>query len=93
MTTLTKPVRRVTSKTYSGRRVIVTLSPAGKEQEALIGLRLEGTRTQYVVRLSDVYRIAALWHGAAESSAKRAARKNGVPWRNARKQFLAERSI
>jgi hypothetical protein len=86
MTKLTKPVQRETAKTYSARPVIVTLSPCG-DDEALIGLRLKGTRTQYTARLSDVYRLAALWHGQAEATAKRQARKLGVPWRTAKKQF------
>lgn len=87
MTKLTKPVRRETAKTIRSRSVIVTLAPAGSNSEALIGLRLKGTRTQYVCTLSDVYRVAALWHGAKEAEARRTARKHGVPWRVARKAF------
>lgn len=89
MTALTKPVSRLTAKRYGSRQVIVTLAPAGSQSEALIGLRLKGRRTQYVVALSDVYRMAALWHGQKETAAKRTARKNGVPWKAAKREFLA----
>lgn len=90
MTKLTKPVARETNKCYGSRPVIVTLAPAGNENEALIGLRLKGKRTQYVCALSDVYRMAALWHGQKEAAAKRAARKNGISWRTAKKQLHAQ---
>lgn len=93
MTKLTSPVHRETAKTYGNRAVIVTLAPAGGQSEALIGLRLKGKRTQYVVALSDVYRVAALWFGQKEAVARRIARKNGIPWKSARKQFLAANSI
>jgi len=92
-TKLTKPVTRETLKEYNRRAVIVTLAPAGSQAEALIGLRLKGKRTQYVCALSDVYRMAALWHGQKEAAARRAARKNGVPWKTAKRQFLAANSI
>lgn len=93
MAKLTKPVSRETGKTYAGRPVIVTLAPAGSQNEALIGLRLKGTRTQYVVALSDVYRLAALWYGQRESKAKRDARRAGISWRTARKAFMAANRI
>lgn len=93
MTKLTKPVERETGKVYGSRNVIVTLAPAGSQSEALIGLRLKGKRTQYVCALSDVYRMAALWHGQKESAAKRAARKLGLPWKLAKRQFLASNTI
>ena len=93
MTKLTKPVCRETSKSIGSRNVIVTLAPAGSQSEALIGLRLKGTKTQYVVALSDIYRLAALWHGQKESSAKKLARKNGVPWTSAKKEFSASLKI
>jgi hypothetical protein len=92
MTKLTKPVERETANTYRSRSVVVTLAPAG-DGETLIGLRLKGERTQYVCALSDIYRMAALWHGNKEAAAKRAARKSGTPWRQARKEFLASSSI
>lgn len=93
MTKLIKPVARETAKFYGSRPVIVTLAPAGSQSEALIGLRLKGKRTQYVCALSDVYRMAALWHGQKEAKARKDARKNGVPWKRAKKEFLAQNSI
>ena len=87
MTKLTKPVSRETNKHVGKRSVIVTLAPAGSQNEALIGLRLKGTRTQYVCALSDIYRLAAQWHGQKEVAARRIARKTGVPWRLAKKEF------
>lgn len=75
------------------RQVIITIAPAGSQSEALIGLRLKGQRTQYVVALSSLYQVAALWHGNKESAAKRAARKAGIPWRTACKQFIAQNSL
>ncbi len=78
-TKLTKSVKRETAKCYGNRPVIVTLAPAGGSQtECLIGLRLKGRRTQYVVALSDVYRNAALDYGRKEAAARRSARKNGA---------------
>jgi len=67
--------------------MIVTIAPAGSQSEALIGLRLNGTRTQYVVALSDLYRMAALWHGQKVVKAKSEARTNGVSWRKAKRDF------
>jgi len=93
MTKLTKPLERETGKTYGSRAVIVTLAPSGSQNEALIGFRLKGKRTQYVCAVSDVYRMAALWHGQKEASAKRVARKNGLSWKVAKKQFTAANSI
>ena len=93
MTKLTKPVSRETSKTYQGREVIVTIAPAGAQSEALIGLRLKGKRTQYVCALSDVYRDAALRYGQKQAAAKRQARREGTPWRIAKKAFDRANSI
>lgn len=92
-TKLSKPVSCETNKSYGTRNVIVTLAPAGSQSEALIGLRLKGKRTQYLCALSDIYRMAALWHGQKEAAAKRTARKNGVPWQQAKKQFVKANSI
>ena len=93
MTNLTKPVSRQTAKFIGSRAIIITLAPAGSQSEALIGFRLKGKRTQYVVALSDVYRMAALWYGQKEAKAKRDARKAGITWKQARKQFLKENTI
>jgi hypothetical protein len=89
MTKLEKPVTRETAKRIGSRAVLITIAPAGSQSEALIGLRLKGKRTRYVVALSDLYRMAALWHGQKLAQAKRDARKAGVRWSTARKQFEA----
>ena len=93
MTPLLKPVTRETAKRYGTRAVIITIAPAGSQDEAIIGLRLKGQRKQFTIALSDVYRMAALWHGQKESKAKREARKAGIPWRTAQKQFNAANKI
>lgn len=93
MTSLNKPVSRQTAKVISRRFVIVTLSPCGAQAEALIGFRLKGRRIQYVAAVSDLYRMAALWHGQKEKAARSQARKQGVPWRQARKAFIRANSI
>jgi hypothetical protein len=90
---LTKPVTRETNKTANGRPILLTIAPAGSQNEALIGLRLKGTRTQLVVSLSDVYRCAALWHGQKIAKAKKEARLAGIPWRTAKKHFDAANRI
>jgi len=93
VTKLTKPIERETSKIYQGRALIITVAPAGSQSEGLIGLRLKGKRTQYVCTLSDLYRLAALWHFQKEAAAKRSARKSGISWKSARKQFIEANSI
>jgi len=89
MTKLTKPISRETARTVQGRPVIITIIPAGSQAEALIQLRLKGARTRYTCALSDVYRMAALWHGQKLAKAKRDARKAGIPWRTAKRVALA----
>lgn len=93
MTLLSKPVVRLTRKTYGRRPVVIKMAPVGTENEVLIVLRLLGERTQYVVALSDLYRIAAMWHGQKEAAAKRKARREGVSWRIAKKHFLASLKV
>lgn len=93
MTPLTKPVSRETKNVYGTRAVIVTIAPAGGQAESLIGFRLKGKRTQYVCRLSDLYRYAADEFGRKEKAAKREARKNGIPWKRAKKAFIRQNSI
>jgi hypothetical protein len=93
VTKLTKPVSRETAKSIGSRNVIVTLSPAGSQSEALIVLRLKGKRTQYVCALSDIYRMGALWYGQKEAEAKRAARKAGTSWKYAKREFLKANAI
>lgn len=93
MTELTSPVRRLTKAKYGKRRVVVALAPAGATDDAFIVFRLIGKRTQYVTSVSTLYRIAALWHGNKVQSAKRSARKEGIPWRTAKKQFERDNRI
>lgn len=93
MTKLTKPVSRETTRQSSRRNIIVTLAPAGGQNEALVGFRLKGTRTQYVCTLSSLFQMAALWHGQKEQRARREARKNGVPWKLVKKQFISANSL
>lgn len=93
-TKLTKPVSRESAYEIKGRPIIITIAPCGGSQiEARIGLRLKGKRTMYIVALSDVYRNAALHHGLKEKRAKSEARKLGVSWRIARKQFIKGNTI
>lgn len=87
MTKLTKAISRETTRQIGRRPIILTVAPSGSENEALLGLRLKGKRTQYVCALSDVYRMAALWHGQKEARARREARKNGVRWKIAKRDF------
>lgn len=90
---LTKPVSRETKKHYQGLPVILTIAPAGAQDEALIGLRLKGKRTEYILALSDAYRYAALAYGNRVKAAKREARRLGVSWRQAKKKFDAQNKI
>ncbi len=92
-TKLNSAVERETAKTISNRAVIITIAPCGAQSEARVGLRLKGKRTQYTATVSDLYRVLALWHGQREVAAKRDARKNGVPWKRAKKVFLQNNSI
>lgn len=90
MTKLTSPVSRETKRKFSQRNVIVTIAPCGNQDEALIGMRLKGTRTQYVAAVSSLYQVMALWHGNKEKNARREARKHGIPWKTALKTFNRE---
>ena len=92
-TKLTSPVHRETAKCIGSRPIILSIAPCGSQSEARIGLRLKGKRTSYVVALSDVYRCAALWHGAKEKKARAEARRAGVSWRVARKKFITDNTI
>jgi len=93
MTKLSKKISRETNRFVGKHPVIVTLAPAGSENEALIGLRLKGRRTTYVCALSDVFRMAALNYGLKMKKAKREARKNGISWCIAKKVFDAQNKI
>jgi hypothetical protein len=93
MTHLSKPVSRETAKFIGSRPVVVTIAPCGSQSEARIGLRLKGKRTQYVMALSDCYRWFAEQYGYKERAAKRVARKEGIPWKAAKRKFIAANSI
>jgi hypothetical protein len=93
MTTLSKIVTRKTAKVVQGRAVILSVGPLGSQADARLGLRLSGQRTIYTALLSDLWRTLALWHGQKLAAAKRNARKAGIPWRIAKKQFNASNSL
>jgi hypothetical protein len=65
----------------------------GGQADALIGMRLKGRRTVYTLALSYLYTLGAMAYGQRESAAKRAARKAGVSWRIARRDFQKQNSI
>lgn len=88
MTKLNSTIARETQKRVQGRPIVVTLIPGTDSREPMLALRLKGTRVEYRGLVSDLYRVLALWHSNAERSAKAQARKDGIPWREARKAFL-----
>lgn len=95
MTPLHKPITRSTIKPFAHyrRQIVITLIPGSDSRDELIGFRLKGTRETMLARVADLYRMAALWHGQKKAAAKRAARKAGIPWNQARKQFAKENRI
>ena len=93
MTKLSTKVCRETANEYQHRPIIVSLCPLGAQKDRLLGFRLKGTRTTYIASVAAIFRIAALGYAQREAAAKRAARKAGIPWKTARKQFLAANSI
>lgn len=92
-TKLSKPVSRETAKQIQGRNIIVSIAPCGSQSEARIGMRLKGKRAQYVGAVSSLYQVLALWHGQKLARAKKEARKSGISWHTAKKQFIADNSI
>jgi hypothetical protein len=91
MTKLENPVTRVTTKRVSGRDVVVTLAPM-HNADPVFYFRLMGTRTSYPLSLSDAYRYAALIYGQKAAQARRQARREGIPWARAKRQFAATMS-
>lgn len=89
MTKLSKPVARVTTKDFGHykRPIVITLIPGTADRDAFIAMHLKGTREKYLGRVPDLFRLLALWHASKLATAKRAARKNGIPWRQARRDF------
>lgn len=74
MTTLKKPVRRVSSATVheqgKNRQIIVILRPPN-----LIGFRASGCRREYTLTLDGCYVMAVRAHVAAEKRERVKARK------------------
>ena len=89
-TKLTADVIRATEGDflYYRRPIVIGLHPVRDSGEALITLRLQGTREPLVGRISDVYRFLAAAQAQRLSKAKKEARKNGVPWKRAKKELL-----
>jgi hypothetical protein len=88
-------VRRVTKKPFGHYRrpIVVTLVPGTDERDDLLTTRLKGTREIYVARIADVHRMMALWHAGKVSAAKRAARRDGIPWRQAKRELARQNRI
>jgi hypothetical protein len=85
MTALTSTVFRVVN--IGAKRFVFGIHPNVKE--SMVSIREMGRRVGYVLPVSTVRVHAALAYGRAEAAAKREARKNGVPWRFAKRVFLA----
>lgn len=93
MTILLKPVHRATSRPIRdgiyNRPVVITLAPGTSSRDDMIAMRLLGTRQQMSARVIDIYNHLALMHAEKVKKAKKEARKNGIPWAKAKKQFNA----
>jgi hypothetical protein len=85
--------REMVKARAKARPIILTLSPGTDSRDDLLGMRLKGTRTTYIGRVLDLYRMLALWHANKIMAAKRQARRNGVPWRVARVNFQRQNSL
>jgi hypothetical protein len=88
MTELTKPIKRETPATVfeksQSRNIIVSIEPAGRS-EAVIGVRLKGTRQTYRVGINSVYNLAVQHYvNRIEKLAKRLHKEEKVPLRTAR---------
>lgn len=95
MITLHKPVTRITARNFKHYRrpLAITLIPGSDSRDEMISFRLKGTREYIPARVADLYTMAALWHGQKMANAKRKARKDGIPWRIARKTFLRNQQL
>lgn len=89
MTRLTKPIARVLTKDHGHYKkpIVITLLPGTDTRDDLVAMHLKGSRCKYVGRVDDLFRVLALWHASKVANAKRAARKAGIPWRQARKEI------
>jgi len=92
-TDLNKSVSRRTALRIQRRPIIVTVAPLGSQEDAMLGMRQQRSRVMYTGRVSDVYRVLALWHANKEKSARKAAKAAGIPWRVAKRKFIAENTI
>lgn len=95
MTPLSKAIHRVTLQPFMHYRqqIVITLIPGHGVRDDMIAMRLKGTRCPMLARVADVYRVIALWHGNKERIAKAKARKEGIPWRKAKRDFIKSNSI
>lgn len=87
MTGLTKPIKRETEATQFQkselRNIIVSVEPV--RSNAVIGLRLKGTRQTYRIGVSSCYLAAVQLHlQKIEKEAKRLAKDEGIKMRTAR---------
>ena len=88
MTELTKPITRVTDalrhEKSRHRRLIVSVEPSGRE-DAVVGVRLQGTRQTYRIGVQSLYNLAVAHHVAKiEKEAKRLVKEEKLPLRTAR---------
>lgn len=98
MTTLKKPVKRVTNVPLGGffgpdrhRRIVVTLIPGnGKDVPDLIEMRPEGTRRPEKLAVIDVYRMAIRSRVNAGVLEKARAKKAKKDERRARAKMMRE---
>jgi hypothetical protein len=93
MTQLTKKVSRLSNHRVQGRRIAVTLVPGTEKRHDLVALRQHGRQTQYLVPVADIYRWGALIYANKVKAAKAEARRNGIPWRQAKKQFARDNNV
>ena len=93
MTELTKPVKRETRATQfdrsEHRNIIVSIEPAGNN--AVLGVRLKGTRQTYRIGVGSVYVQAVELHiQRTEKLAKRIAKDEKLSMRSARSRARKE---
>ncbi len=93
MTQLTKKFSRLSKHRVQGRRIVVSLVPGTETRHDLVALRQHGRQTQYLVPVADIYRWGALIYANKVKAAKAEARRNGIPWRQAKKQFARDNNV
>lgn len=90
---LTKPLTRETPNIYQQRAVMFTAVPLPSQRQTVFVFRLKGKQVQYARNLSEIYHDAAASYARKEKAAKSQARRDGIPWRKARKQFIRDNTI